>query len=217
MTASVPSDPTSRRVRSYPAESFRVGLPVRITVPSASTAVSAMTLSRIEPYRTVVVPEAPVAAIPPRVASAPGSTEKNSPSRESRSLSGMRRTPACTTTSRSSGRTSRIASISDRSIVMPPSTGSTCPSRDDPTPNGITGTPAAEHMLRTACTSSVDRAMTTASGSTGWWEDSSVPWRCSSLSTTVTRPGTAARRRSRKPSGKRRRVVSLMSDSCIDL
>ena len=37
------------------------------------------TVSRIVPYRTVVVPDAPVATMPPIVASAPGSTQKYTP------------------------------------------------------------------------------------------------------------------------------------------
>jgi hypothetical protein len=45
--------------------------------PSGRTTVSDSTFSRIVPYRTAVVPEARVAAIPPKVASAPGSTEKD--------------------------------------------------------------------------------------------------------------------------------------------
>ena len=111
ITASVPSEPTNNLVRSYPAESFLVSLPVRITVPSAITAVSAKTLSRIEPYRTVVVPAAPVAAMPPNVASAPGSTEKNNPERANFSFNSTLCTPGWTRTSRSSDRISIILFI----------------------------------------------------------------------------------------------------------
>ena len=46
--------------------------------------------------------------MPPNDASAPGSTLKNSPSRPSRSSSALRRTPACTVTSRSSTLTRRM-------------------------------------------------------------------------------------------------------------
>ena len=49
MTASVPSDPTSRRVKSYPAALLRARDPVRTTVPSCSTAVRLSTFSRIVP------------------------------------------------------------------------------------------------------------------------------------------------------------------------
>ena len=38
ITASVPSDPVSSRVRSYPATSFHSRPPVRITSPVGSTA-----------------------------------------------------------------------------------------------------------------------------------------------------------------------------------
>ncbi len=43
ITASVPSLPTRRWVRSYPATPFQLRWPVRTTVPSASTACSAST------------------------------------------------------------------------------------------------------------------------------------------------------------------------------
>eukprot|EP00967_Tisochrysis_lutea_P018763 scaffold21262_cov30-Tisochrysis_lutea.AAC.2 len=76
MTARVPSDPISSRVKSYPAELLRARPPVRITSPEASTAVRPSTFSRMVPYRTAEVPEAPVATMPPMEASAPGSTEK---------------------------------------------------------------------------------------------------------------------------------------------
>ena len=49
MTPSVPSDPTKRRVRSYPADDLRARPPVRMTRPSASTTVKPSTTSRIVP------------------------------------------------------------------------------------------------------------------------------------------------------------------------
>src|SRR5215218_4929162 len=55
-TPKVPSEPTKRLVRSYPAEDFIAIPPVRITVPSASTTSSPKTWSRITPYRTAFVP-----------------------------------------------------------------------------------------------------------------------------------------------------------------
>jgi len=45
----VPSEPTRRRVRSYPADDFRARPPVRMIEPSAITASTAMTFSRIVP------------------------------------------------------------------------------------------------------------------------------------------------------------------------
>ena len=108
-------------------------------MPSAITAVSAKTFSRIEPYRTVVVPAAPVDAIPPKVASAPGSTEKNKPEEANFSFSAIRVTPGCTRTSKSSALISMILFISVKSSEMPPNSGSTCPSRDEPAPNATTG------------------------------------------------------------------------------
>lgn len=49
MMASVPSEPTSKRVRSYPADDLRARLPVCTISPLASTAVSASTFSRMVP------------------------------------------------------------------------------------------------------------------------------------------------------------------------
>ena len=46
---SVPSEPTKRRVRSYPAELLRARLPVRTMSPCGVTTVSASTLSFIVP------------------------------------------------------------------------------------------------------------------------------------------------------------------------
>src|SRR3546814_6667121 len=53
------------------------------------------------PYRTALVPLARVATMPPIEASAPGSIGKNRPVSRRYSLSCLRRTPGCTTTSRS--------------------------------------------------------------------------------------------------------------------
>jgi hypothetical protein len=50
-----------------------------MTSPFGRTTVRPRTVSRIVPYRTAVVPEARVAAMPPIVASAPGSTQKAMP------------------------------------------------------------------------------------------------------------------------------------------
>jgi hypothetical protein len=43
------------------------------------TMVNDRTFSRMVPYRTALVPEARVAAMPPKLASAPGSIGKKSP------------------------------------------------------------------------------------------------------------------------------------------
>ena len=60
------------------------------------------------PYFTVLVPDARVATIPPMEASAPGSTEKNSPLDLSSSFSCLRVTPAWTRQSISSAFTCNI-------------------------------------------------------------------------------------------------------------
>ena len=128
------------------------------------------------PYRTVVVPDAPVAAIPPSVASAPGSTGKKRPVPFSSLSSCNRVTPASTVASRSSGRTASTRFMPLMSTEIPPRTAWTCPSIEVPAPKGITGTPWRAQARTTTATSSVDCAKTTPSGGrTGWWE-SSLPW-----------------------------------------
>jgi hypothetical protein len=102
MMPRVPSEPTNKRVRSYPAADFRLRRAVCITRPSDKTTFNDMTVSRIVPYRTAVVPLARVDAIPPIEASAPGSTGKKRPVSLKYSLSCFRVTPACTVQSRSS-------------------------------------------------------------------------------------------------------------------
>lgn len=64
-TPSVPSEPTIRPVRSYPATPFAVGVPVRMTLPSASTISSARTNFFVTPYLTQHRPPAFVATLPP--------------------------------------------------------------------------------------------------------------------------------------------------------
>ncbi len=184
ITPRVPSEPTRRRVRSYPADDFLARPAVRTTSPFASTAVSETTLSRIVPYRTVVVPDAPVAAIPPSVASAPGSTGKKSPVPRSSRSSCCRVTPASTVASRSSARTASTRFMAPRSIEIPPRTACTCPSIEVPAPKGITGVPWRAQARTAKATSSVDSAKITPSGGmAGWWE-SSLPW-CSHTAAAV--------------------------------
>mmetsp|Transcript_9743 Transcript_9743/g.22986 ORF Transcript_9743/g.22986 Transcript_9743/m.22986 type:complete len:303 (+) Transcript_9743:650-1558(+) len=176
ITPSVPSDPMKRLVMSYPALLFRARVPVSSTEPSAITTVNPITLSRIVPYRTALVPDAAVAVIPPRVASAPGSTVKVSPVCRSSSLSCSRVTPAWTLQSRSSSLTSTIWFIPVRSRLTPPSIAFTWPSRLVPAPNGTTGRPCSAQILTAVTTSSVELQKTTASGAIDEWKDSSRPW-----------------------------------------
>src|SRR6266704_440989 len=67
ITPRVPSDPTIRLVRSYPATPLIVRRPVRSTRPSASTTSSPSTASRVTPYFTQRSPPALVARLPPIV------------------------------------------------------------------------------------------------------------------------------------------------------
>ena len=163
-------------------------------VPSAKTAVSLRTFSRIDPYRTVVVPAAPVEAIPPIVASAPGSTEKKRPSDAIFLFSAIRLTPACTRTVKSSGLISRILSIVLRSREIPPNIGNTWPSREVPAPNATTGMSCLLQYFKTSETSSVDCTVTTADGFTGRKADSSLPCRSKTDSLVEMRPLTRAPR-----------------------
>ncbi len=72
------------------------------------------------PYRTVVVPLAFVAAMPPSVASAPGSTGNQSPCAPAASFRRERGIPGWTTARKSSGRSSRRRSRRVRSSETPP-------------------------------------------------------------------------------------------------
>ena len=91
-----------------------------MTCPSASTTVSPRTASRIVPYRTAVVPEARVAAMPPIVLSAPGSTVNIVPVSRNALFNCNLVTPASTVASMSSTLMRRMRRISRKSIVMPP-------------------------------------------------------------------------------------------------
>ncbi len=98
-----------------------------------------------------------MAAIPPIVASAPGSTEKNTPSGRSFSSSWRRVTPAWTVTSMSSTESRRIAFICVVSTETPPLSAATWPSSDVPAPNGTIGVACSRQIRTTAAASSVSR------------------------------------------------------------
>jgi hypothetical protein len=102
----------------------------------------------------VLVPDAPVATMPPTVASAPGSTEKKKPVPASAALSWPRVTPACTVV-RSPGRMASTAFICEKSTQTPPSTANRWPSIDEPTPNGMIGTRSWAQARTTKAASSV--------------------------------------------------------------
>lgn len=112
----------------------------------------------------VVVPEAPVATIPPIVASAPGSTETKTPSGRRRASRARRVAPACTTTSRSSSERVPIAFISRMSTVIPPARAMTWPSSEVPAPNGTSGNRYSAATATIAAASSTLRGHTTMSG-----------------------------------------------------
>lgn len=62
-----PSDPTKRRVRSYPATPFAVRRPVDMSRPSASTTSRPRTYSAVTPYFTQHRPPEAVPMFPPIV------------------------------------------------------------------------------------------------------------------------------------------------------
>ena len=119
-----------------------------------------------------MVPEARVAAMPPMVASAPGSTGNISPVFFSRASSVLRVRPASTVTSRSSWLTRSTRVMRVRSMDTPPRTALTWPSIELPMPNGIIGTRCSAQARTTAATSSVESGNTTASGFAGACHDS---------------------------------------------
>ena len=76
---SVPSEPTNKLVKLYPADVFFALVPVLIISPFASTTVRPRTAVLMVPYLTAIVPDAEQAAIPPNEAFAPGSIGKKTP------------------------------------------------------------------------------------------------------------------------------------------
>src|SRR3954452_14535424 len=130
------------------------------------------------PYRTALVPEARVDAMPPSEASAPGSIGKNTPWSRRCSFSALRVTPGWITQSRSSAWTSSTLFMSRRSMHMPPAGALTWPSSEVPVPNAITGTPCLAQIRTTSWISAVSCAITTASG--GWVGSQVVVWACCS-------------------------------------
>ena len=76
----VPSDPINKFVKLYPAEVFFVLPPVVMISPFGKTTVKPEITDFMVPYFTAIVPDAEVAAIPPKAAFAPGSIGKKTPS-----------------------------------------------------------------------------------------------------------------------------------------
>ena len=71
----VPSEPTSTRLRSYPATSLRIAPPTETSSPGGSAASSPVTQSETTPYLNACGPPAFVAMLPPiwDCSGAPGS------------------------------------------------------------------------------------------------------------------------------------------------
>ena len=157
-------------------------VPVRRNDPSATTTPSDSTTSFIVPYRTALVPEARVAAMPPREASAPGSMGKKSPLSRRCSLSCLRVTPGSTAQSRSSALTARTLFMRERSSETPPCGALTWPSSEEPTPNGTIGASCRAQSLTRSITSSLSSANTTPSGGSFLSQVSVCPcaWRIAS-------------------------------------
>src|SRR3954469_24322218 len=130
--------------------------------------------------------------MPPIVASAPGSTEKNTPSGRSRASSWRRVTPACTVTSMSATERRTISFIWLMSTQTPPWSAATWPSRLVPAPKGTIGVPCSRRTLTTGAASSVEHGYTTKSGAAGACQPSSLPWRRSSSAPVVTRSAASA-------------------------
>ena len=133
-------------------------------LPSAVMTSNASTLSFIVPYRTELVPEARVDAIPPMLALAPGSIGKKRPVSRSAEFNSMRVSPGSTTQSKSSLFTARRPFICEKSTETPPNGAFTCPSNEVPAPNGTIGTLCSAQIETNSATSSVDLGKNTASG-----------------------------------------------------
>ena len=145
-------------------------------LPSAVTTSNASTLSFMVPYRTELVPEARVDAIPPMLAFAPGSIGKKRPVARSSEFNSLRVSPGSTTQSKSSPFTARMPFICEKSTEIPPRGALTCPSKEVPAPKGTIGTRCSEQIETNSETSAAERGKNTASGR---WPASHVAvWQC---------------------------------------
>jgi len=173
---------------------LRARVPVRTTVPSASTTVSASTFSR---HRAVAH------RVRARGARRGHSTDRRVGARIEReeetgafsaSLSCFRVTPGCTTG------VEILACTARNRVHLPevdrhaPRTASTCPSTELPTPYGIIARRARGRGARSRPTSSVDWGNATASGGIGANADSSRPCCTRTLSPVDTRSPRSVRR-----------------------
>src|SRR5918994_1814363 len=112
MNASRPSEPHTRRARSYPATFLTTLPPALAIVPSASTTVAPRTRSRGAPKRWRSGPETLRARSAPIVGSPGGSRESRCPAAARTARSSLSRTPASTVHVRSPGSCSRTRSRS---------------------------------------------------------------------------------------------------------
>ena len=115
----VPSEPINKFVKLYPADDFFALAPVFIISPFGKTTVKPEMIVLIVPYFTAIVPDADVAAIPPRAASAPGSIGKKTPSSLRYSFNCYLVTLACTLQSKSSALTLNTLFIFSSDMVIP--------------------------------------------------------------------------------------------------
>ncbi len=157
MTASVPSLPARSPGISYPTLSLTSGVHLLSTEPSASTASIPSICARVFPYRTMRVPPALVATMPPSVADSfdAKSIPKRRPCADAARSARATVTPAPAAIVRPMGSTASIVSrrlvlsTTDPAEAIPPPTSPVLP------PCGVMGTPASKHARRTADTSEV--------------------------------------------------------------
>src|SRR5205814_10224687 len=143
ITPSVPSEPTSSAVRSYPATSLRNGPPRRTSSPGATTTSSPVTHAPVTPYLNACGPPAFVATFPPicDCSAAPGSGAKSRPPPRAVCRTAAVVTPASTSIRHSRGSKERTRVSRSSATTTPPSTGTAPAAYPVPPPRGTTGTP----------------------------------------------------------------------------
>ncbi len=166
MTASVPSEPISSRVRSYPTTPLVVETPVRISSPPAVTARRPRVFSRGVPYLTARGPAELYARLPPTVHTAAlvGSGGQKKPWAAAASCTSWLVTPGSTTINRFAGSIRSIRFMRSRARTRALSRGTVAPVVPVPRPRATTGMRASLHRRRMARIWSCRRGKATAPG-----------------------------------------------------
>ena len=142
ITPSVPSEPTIRLLRSYPATSLRAQPPSATSSPGASATSSPATHAPVTPYFSACAPPAFVATLPPicDCSDAPGSGANISPFSRARRCTWRVLTPASASIRHSAGSSARTVRSRSSEHTTPPSVATAPPVKPVPPPRATIGT-----------------------------------------------------------------------------